>query len=174
MYLVSIYFDEKTDKRLRGFIKQVAQKTGNTHMLDGNVPPHITLSAFETPNPENAIESLDKTIKCLKKGNLHWVSVSAFLPYVIYISPVLNEYLHEMSEKIYESISNIEDIRIRPNYQPFNWMPHTTIGKKLSPEEMRIAFEVLQKSFGMFGGEVVKIGVAKTNPYEDIKTWELK
>ena len=56
---------------------------------------------------------------------------------------------------------------------PFNWIPHTTIGKKLSKEEMKIAFDVLQNSFGMFSGRVVKIGVAKTNPYEDIFSQEL-
>ena len=55
----------------------------------------------------------------------------------------------------------------------FGWLPHTTIAKKLSQEEMRTAFMVLQESFGMFFGDVVRIGLAKTNPYEDIVTWEL-
>ena len=48
MYLISLYFDEKTEKHIRRFIKQVAKRTGNTYMIDGNVPPHITIAAFET------------------------------------------------------------------------------------------------------------------------------
>ena len=48
MCLVSIYFDEKTNKTIQNYINQVAKKTGNTFMLDGKVPPHIIISAFET------------------------------------------------------------------------------------------------------------------------------
>jgi hypothetical protein len=39
---------------------------------------------------------------------------------------------------------------------------------------MKTAFEVLQDSFGMFEGEVVKIGLARPNPHRDIATWELR
>jgi hypothetical protein len=38
---------------------------------------------------------------------------------------------------------------------------------------MREAFEVLQKSFGVFESKVVKIGLAKPNPHRDIKIWEI-
>ena len=46
MYLISLYFDEKTENRISGYMKQIAKYTGNTAMLDGNVPPHITIAAF--------------------------------------------------------------------------------------------------------------------------------
>ena len=71
-------------------------------------------------------------------------------------------------------MAGIENIKISPYYRPFQWLPHTTLGKKLSKDEMRAAFETLQNSFGMFSGEVVKIGLAKTNPYRDIMNWNLK
>ena len=71
------------------------------------------------------------------------------------------------------AIINIEETKLRKCYQPFQWLPHTTIGKKLSEEEMVKAFMALQKSFGMFEGNVIRIGLAKTNPYEDIASWEL-
>ena len=48
MYLVSVYFDDETNKRIQRYINAVAEKTRNTFMTDGNVPPHITVSAFET------------------------------------------------------------------------------------------------------------------------------
>ena len=173
MYLISLYFDEKTDKRIREYIKQVAKRTGNTFMLDGNVPPHITIAAFESQNLEEVIAKLDVAFKNIKAGKLTWASVGTFFPHVIFLAPVLNSALHHLAEVIHDALKNLPDIRLRPNYQPFNWMPHTTIAKKLSSEEMRIAFEVLQSSFGMFEGEAVKIGLAKTNPYEDIKVWKL-
>ena len=53
MYLISAYFDEHTTRQLQRFIDAVAQNTGNTYMIDNNVPPHLTISSFETRNPQN-------------------------------------------------------------------------------------------------------------------------
>lgn len=173
MYLVSVYFDEKTDKRIKQYITQVAKKSGNTCMVDGNVPPHITISAFETKQEKKVIELLEKKVRDLKQGTVRWTSVGVFLPYVIYLAPVLNEYLYSLSEMIFECIKDVEDTSVSPFYRPLQWMPHTTVGKKLSKEEMNAAFQVLQNSFGVLNGQVIRIGIAKTNPYMDIAIWEL-
>ena len=173
MHLVSIYFDEKTDKRIRQMIKAVAEQSGNTYMLDANVPPHITISGFETRREDEVIEKLRCALSKQEQGTLIWAGVGAFFPNVIYVEPVLNEYLHKLSVRVNESIINIEETKLRKCYQPFQWLPHATIGKKLSEDEMVKAFMALQKSFGMFEGKVTRIGLAKTNPYEDIASWEL-
>lgn len=173
MYLVSIYFDEKTDHRIRQLIKAVAKESGNTYMLDANVPPHITISGFETRREGEVIEQLGQALSGQGQGTLTWAGVGAFFPNVIYIEPVLNEYLHKLSVTVHESIIHIEETQIRKCYQPFQWLPHTTIGKKLSEEEMIKAFIALQKVFGMFEGKVIRIGLAKTNPYQDIASWDL-
>lgn len=174
MYLVSIYFDEKTNKRIQQYINKVAECTGNKYMIDGKVPPHITVSAFESLNEEMAIEKLEGVVNNLKRGMLQWVSVGQFFPYVLYIAPVLNEYLHGMSAQICDALSQVDGIMLSPYYQPFRWLPHSTIGKKLSQEEMQVAFQVMQNSFGVFEGEVVRIGLAKPNPHRDIASWDLK
>lgn len=54
------------------------------------------------------------------------------------------------------------------------WMPHTTIAKKLSVEQMHIAFKTVQNNFRMLEGTVTKIGLAKTNPYQEIRNWDLE
>ena len=174
MYLISIYFDEKTDKRIRQYMKQIADESGNRYMLDGDVPPHMTISAFETRQEEAVLEALSKKMSLLPKGSLTWASVGQFLPYVIFLAPVLNEYLHGLSEAVYTTLNGLDDVLISKFYRPFQWMPHTTVGKKLNPEELRAGFKVLQKNFSVFSGDVIRIGVAKTNPYQDIITWDLR
>ena len=168
MYLVSAYFDEETNNRIQQYINHVAKKTGNTYMPDGNVPPHITISSFDTGEIDKVISLLEQSLSNTKQGKIKWTSVSAFLPYVLYISPVLNHYLQELSEECNRCLQTVERIKISPYYQPFSWMPHTTIGKKLTKEQMQIAFEVMQHQFGPFEGTITKIGIVKTNPYEDI------
>lgn len=174
MYLVSIYFDEKTNGIIKHHINQVAEHTGNTFMIDAKVPPHITISAFETRGEDAAIEALERAISQLTTGTLIWASVGQFFPYVTYLGPVLNAYLHGLSERIYVCLAKEKEISINQYYQPFQWIPHTTVGKKLSKEEMQMAFAVLQNSFCTFSGEVVEIGLAKPNPHRDIKRWKLK
>lgn len=143
-------------------------------MLEGKVPPHITISSFETQDVTQVISLLEYCIDGLQQGLIRWTSAGVFLPYVIYLSPVLNAYLHGLSKEITDTLKQVKGIRLSPYYQPFSWMPHTTIGKQLSNEEMQIAFQVLQHQFGPFDGKITKLGLAKTNPYEDIATFQLQ
>ena len=84
MYLVSIYFDEKTNDIIKRHINQVAEHTGNTFMTDAKVPPHITISAFETREEGVAIEALERAVSQLTTGTITWASVGQFFPYVLY------------------------------------------------------------------------------------------
>lgn len=173
MYLISAYFDEETNNRIQQYINQVAKKTGNYCMVDGKVPPHITISSFKTNDIGRAMSLFEQRIAELQQGVIHWTSVGVFLPYVIYLSPVLNTYLHQLCEDITGALKHLDGIQLSPYYQPFNWVPHTTIGKQLSKEEMQIAFQVLQHQFGPFEGRITQLGLAKTNPYEDIMIYNL-
>jgi 2'-5' RNA ligase len=174
MYLVSVYFDEKTNKRILQYMNKVAEVTGNSYMIENQVPPHMTISAFETRDEEHAIKVMDKLSGELKKGMLQWVAVGQFFPYVMYVAPVLNGYLQDMATRIYEAFANEGGVQMSPYYRPYQWVPHVTIGKKLSREEMQKAFGVMQEYFSVFEGEVGKIGLARPNPHRDIVSYELQ
>ena len=173
MYLISIYFDEQTEKELQAHINRVAKATGNTFMLDNHVPPHITVGAVETKCEDKLLACMDALVKEMKTGSINFVSVGSFSSQVVYVQPVLNEYLHNLSVLLAKEVGQIEETICSPYYQPFSWLPHCTIAKQLSKEQQLQAFEVLQNSFAPMDGKVVRIGVAKTNPHRDIKVWEL-
>ncbi len=174
MYLVSIYFDENSNKEIQRYIDEVAAKSGNHYMIDGKVLPHVTVASFDTDNEENAVSVLYEVAKKMESGTITWVSVGLFLPYVIYLAPVLDEYLHGVSVSVHEKLKKIQVKDFGKYYQPFSWMPHTTIGKRLSDEELTIACGILQKQFRPFQGQITSIGLAKTNPYRDIVRYTLK
>lgn len=185
MYLISLYFDEKTNNIIRNHMKQVAAKSGNDYMISGNVPPHITVAGFTCDDRDNEIiiRKLAGSYRELPKGKITWAGVGTFLPSVIYITPILNDYLDKISKSVYNGLNDLKKrnnsfgdslLEIHSKYVPLNWIPHTTIGKKLSSEEMLDAFMVIKDRFGVFTGEVVKIGIARTNPYEDIIVLDLQ
>ena len=173
MYLVSLYFDKKTEEQIQSYIDDIANICGNSFMVDNHVPPHITISAFDTFCEKDVVDALDIAISDVKQNKIEWVTVGTF-PTVIFIQPVLNKYLQDMSNIIYKSIDDIPNTKISKYYKPFSWLPHATIAKQLSESQMKEAFSVLHKSFGAFEGEVVRIELAKKKPYRVIASWELK
>ena len=173
MYLISIYFDENTERILNSHIQHVAKATGNTFMLDNHVPPHITVAAVETKQEDMVISRVEELIKKLSCGEIKFVSIGCFASKVIYIQPVLNEYLYSLSVELSNELEQIEETMRSPYYQPFSWLPHCTIAKQLSKTQMQQAFAVLSNECVPMDAKVTRIGIAKTNPHRDIKVWEL-
>lgn len=173
MYLVSLYFDNKSAMKIQGFINKVSVKSGNNFMTHNNVPPHITIAAFQTDEEDKVIEILDKRIKEINRGMITLASIGIFKSSVIFLAPVLNEYLHNLSVSIYEGLSLVDNISISKYYVPFNWIPHTTIAKKLTREELMLAFQELEKNFTIFSGIITRIELSKTNPHEVVSGWNL-
>ena len=173
MYLISVYFDDNTNRKLQRYIDQIALKTGNHFMTEHKVPPHMTISSIEARSVsvlQPAFESLRGT---LTQGEIQFVSVGQLLPYVFYATPVMNAYLLKLSDCTYGAFKEIPETSISRYYRPLSRLPHVTLGKTLDKEQMKKAFAVMQESFAPFSAKVVEIGLAKVNPHEDIVRFEL-
>ena len=201
MYLISVYFDNHANKILQRYIDEVAKATGNTFMIDHKVPPHMTISSIEAKSVDvlrPAFESLAEKLAFIRtrtgnsslgnnvQGNsnqsnsnlgesnkIQIVSVGQLLPYVLYATPVLNEMLQDLQEVVYDTFKDIEDTDISRFYQPYSWLPHITLGKKMDKEQMISAIKVMQEKFAPLEAIITKIGLAKVNPHEDVCVIEL-
>ncbi|KIR03950.1 hypothetical protein P261_02765 [Lachnospiraceae bacterium TWA4] len=168
--MISAYFDKEASKEIERLIQKVYKATGNTFMIEHKVPPHLTLAAIQAREEKSLISAFYEITSDLSSKPIDIVSVGMFLPYVVYITPVLNQYLLDISYQISEQIKQISDASISKCYQTMNWLPHITIGKTLTSSQMKKALEVMMNNFVPFKAEVCKIGLAKVNPYEDIET----
>ena len=173
MYLISAYFDKPTEQTLTRHINQIVTQTGNTFMTDNHVPPHLTISSLEARSVEVLLPCMEQLRDKIPQGTVSFVSIGALLPYVLYVTPVLNTYLQELSQQICSSVSQIADVRVSRFYRPMQWLPHVTLGKTLTKEQLQTAFAVMQERFVPFDGKVVSLGLAKTNPHEDLWTLAL-
>ena len=146
-------------------------------MLEHKVPPHITISSFEVDAETNSdivgklVKDFNEVFQNASTGVVQWVGTGAFMTSALYLMPVMNQYLQNLMEDVYDVVSADKDIKISKYYQPFQWLPHTTIGKKLDAMQLVNAFEVVQPDFKVITGNVIKIGLAKASPYEDIVAW---
>lgn len=173
MYLISVYFDSASAKRIQSLIDEVAARTGNHFMTENHVPPHLTISAVEARSADVLVPFVKGLEGKLGKGKVQIVSPGLLLPYVIYVTPVLNAYLHDLSAQVHDAVSGIPETTINKYYMPWSWLPHVTIGKTLSREQMQEAFLVVQNKFSVFEACVTEIGLAKTNPHEDVLRFSL-
>mgnify|MGYP002682586241 CR=1 FL=1 len=168
MYLISIYFDEETNKILNRHIQRIAKATGNGFMTENNVPPHMTISAFDARDVKALEESFEKLKGLIEGGDVQFVSIGQLLPYVIYATPVMNEYLLNLSKYIFNAFKDIPDIRISKYYKPYSWLPHVTLGKTLDKMQIQKALEILQDSFVPFNAQIKAIGLSRVNPHRDL------
>ncbi len=54
MYLISAYFDDESAAAIKHVMDAVYKATGNDFMIANQVPPHMTIGAFEQKNDEAA------------------------------------------------------------------------------------------------------------------------
>ena len=68
----------------------------------------------------------------------------------------------------------IDEVGNKGNYLPNHWVPHAAIAVKLTPEALKEAFAVVQEKFTPFEAIAERIVLARAEPYEELKAWELK
>lgn len=168
MYLISAYFDETTTKKLQEYINRIYEATGNGFMVENHVPPHMTISAMEARNVDVLVPGFESLEGSLTSQEIQIVSLGQFLPYVFYGAPVLNDYLQQMSQNVFDTFKDIPEVTVSRYYRPGSWLPHITLGKQLSKEQMSQALEAMQ-DFTPIKGEIVRIGLSTVNPHKDIR-----
>ncbi|MBQ0064905.1 MAG: 2'-5' RNA ligase family protein [Firmicutes bacterium] len=173
MYLVSVYFDENTNRSIQKIMSDISSITGNTFMIDHNVPPHLTLAAMDAKKVEDLLPVVEELEGKLTSMEIYFVSIGAFFPYVLYMAPVMDYNLQSLQKTIYEQMEKAPYVRMNKYYQPGYWYPHSTLAKKLSKEEMLAGFAYCQSHFTPIKGRITKIGLAKVNPHEDVWTMNL-
>lgn len=174
MYLISVYFDKETNRILQRYIDKIAKRTGNDFMTKHNVPPHLTVSSVEARGVEVLKPAMEALENKLSAGNIKFVSVGQLLPYVIYTTPVMNDYLLELSKTIYHQVKDIPETKVSSYYKPMSWLPHVTLGKQLTKLQMQTAFEIMQDSFQVLDARITEIGLAMVNPHQDVVRFQLK
>ncbi len=171
MYLITAYFDDHTTQQIKRYINRIASASGNRFMTDNHVPAHLTLAAVHTKDAAvllDALESMQGKIQENRTWDIEIMSIGLFLPHVIYAAPVFNQSLDQLSTLVFREIEQHQDLHPAKCYSYRQWMPHITLAKTLTSDEMLLGVEELQKNFVPIRGQITEIGLSGTNPYEDL------
>lgn len=173
-YAVTLEFDKQTENKIQGMIDEVAKVTGCDYMKLSKIPPHVTVSGLVCDNEEALLSEMEKIAESMSKDSVWFANIGVFNPLVIYLGPVMNEFLHNTCQTVNERLLKYAEVGNKGQYLPNQWVPHAAIAVKLNPEALKEAFAIVQEKFSVFGATADKIVLARCEPYEEIKVWELK
>ena len=173
-YAVTLEFDKETQNKIQEMIDEVARVTGCDYMKQSKIPPHVTVSALVSDNEEALLSEMDSIAEAMTKDFIWFANIGVFNPFVIYLGPVMNEFLQTTCKTVNERLLQYADVGNRGRYLPNQWVPHAAIVVKLTPDTIKEAFAIVQEKFSAFGATAEKIVLARAEPYEELKSWKLK
>ena len=172
-YAVIVCFDEKCESQIMKFTTALVENGINRYLIDNEIPPHVTIAAFSSDNSEVAKSIISKNINRFKSGRVVWCSIGAFNPNVLFITPLMNQYLYELNYECNSLFEENAQFELSSNYAPFSWVPHTTVAIDLNSEELNRSFSILQQEFKPFAGVSQKILLVQSKPFNIIAEWNL-
>ncbi len=173
-YAVTLEFDKISEKKMQEMIEEVARVTGCDQMIQQKVPPHVTVSALEGDNDEALLAEMEEIAAFMSKHTLRFANIGVFNPLVIYLGPIMNEFLLDTCRTVNERLLKYVEVGNKGNYLPNHWVPHVGIALKLTPDALNEAFDIVREKFTPFDATVERIVLVKAEPYEEMKSWELK
>lgn len=173
-YAVTLEFDKETENKIQEMIDEVARVTGCDHMKQSKIPPHVTVSALVSDNESALLSEMESIAASISKDSVWFVNIGVFNPFVIYLGPVMNEFLQNTCRTVNERLLKYAEVGNRGRYLPNQWVPHAAIAVKLTPDALKEAFAIVQEKFTAFGATAERIVLARAEPYEELKSWELK
>lgn len=173
-YAVTLEFDKETENKIQEMIDEVARVTGCDHMKQSKIPPHVTVSALVSDNESALLSEMESIAASISKDSVWFVNIGVFNPFVIYLGPVMNEFLQNTCRTVNERLLKYAEVGNRGRYLPNQWVPHAAIAVKLTPDALKEAFAIVQEKFTAFGATAERIVLARAEPYEELRSWELK
>lgn len=173
MFHLALYFDEKTNQKLSFLSEQIKDKLHQNYLEEHHIPFHLTIATYKEIAEKKFIEQANQLFTKETNQELYFVSIGCFQKSTLYLLPVYNEFLNQLILKVHHIFDEYVSISQKNRYLPYHFVPHVSISRKLNEQQTNQAFKILNHYFEPFYGKVTKIAVVKTNPYQEIKIWNL-
>ena len=173
MFHLALYFDEKTNQKFSFLNKKVEKELHQNYLENHHIPFHLTIATYKEIEEKKFIEQANQLFEKESSQELYFVSLGCFKKSTLYLLPVYNEFLNQLILKIYQTFDEYVSISQKNRYLPYHFVPHVSISRKLNEQQTNQAFKILNHYFEPFYGKVIQVALVKTNPYQEIKIWDL-
>lgn len=129
--------DPEAAARLQPVIEHVEQISADAMTPRRlKVEPHITFAVYDALDPEPFADMLDAFSADMPISTVTLSSIGIFPgpQSVLFAAPVVSEGLLVLHRGFHAAAASVGPACL-PYYLPGNWVPHVTLGERLSPEE---------------------------------------
>ena len=170
-YSIELYFDRRFEEKLRSLWDEL-ERAGVPSVLPKIWSrPHLTLIILDDCDEDHVANLIDGCMKRRFKFSLTFPAFS-IIPGVqnsVFLTPVIKPELIDIQRSLYNLIQE-NGHSIQKHYAPYNWLPHCSISKELSPAEALKTLEVCLYCGTKGETTITEIGLIEFRPRKMIKT----
>ncbi len=171
-YAVEGYLDAHSSKRVFQIIEELQ---ANQIPIDLDAVPHITLGIYEQISLESFQDSLHTFCQTAARCPVTFASIGIFPTpeMVLFFAPVVTPQLLAFHERFHKTFQTWLP-QLVPYYKPGQWVPHTTLGLGLSPQELHQALTLVMPKWEPFQAAIDHLGLIQFPPNTQISQFPLQ
>lgn len=168
MYGVLAYFDENTEKFLKGIWKGLVYNSISYYSEEvKDRRPHITIADYNNIEENEFIESMDNYYDIKSKIDVRLSVLGTFLNSgALFISPTMSKELIGFHNSHHENFKRFND-DLDSLYLPGKWIPHCTIANRLTQDKLVEAFNYCTKNIDTIHAKISEVALIKVINEED-------
>ncbi|TYB31169.1 MAG: 2'-5' RNA ligase family protein [Candidatus Mcinerneyibacterium aminivorans] len=173
-YRIELVFNEKGSNRIKSYWEMLKENKLNSYMIDSKSTPHISLAEYSDILAGRFEDEIRRFSRLIKPFEVRFFGFGYFPTEerVLYLNPKVSKYLLRVHNDFNQQFVDFND-NINPYYLPENWVPHSTLGKNFSEEDLKKSLIELSKDFKPFAVEVNRISVVEFYPSRELFTFKL-
>ncbi len=162
---VILRFEPHTEELLNELINKLARVTGNTARAGSGQPPHISMGIFDVVDKSDPVRVMEGVLQGLKPFDVSFVTLAAFLPGTLIVTPVVTDEMIAMNRAIH----SVADRVFVPSSQYVygSWVPHLTLALELTREELTMAFDAAGQDWKPFSTRTASVSLVHQSPYTE-------
>jgi hypothetical protein len=103
-YAVEMFFDERTENKIRGYFKLLSELGLSKTIYDIGTRPHISLAVYSEVDLNQLSKKLKEFLKNKEYLHLYFVGISVFPtePSTVYLAPNFSDELRELHNEYHD------------------------------------------------------------------------
>ena len=174
-YAVSLHFSQKVNEIVISTLHAIADKTGNSFMIENKIPPHITIGAFHAARAEEAklLQLVEDFARDQKAGSVQFSEVGDFNGKVLFLKPEKNLFLSTINKELQTLLLPEFEKAENGYYLPDIWFPHTTLATRLNQNQFSAAKEIAKQITLPLEAVIEELAVYQCSPFLELKKYKL-
>lgn len=159
----------------RGTVRLMKLLCGS-YMIENNIRPHLTLGVFMTDGEAEERElklRFDLMARDMTAAEVSFSGIGMFGTSTVFAEPELNEELKNRFYQIYAVFVRKFAAGYEGLYLPGRWIPHVSVGTRLSEKEGPECYRWAAGEFDRFCCLADKFVLAECDPYRVVRRYHL-